>query len=109
LQTPAQFGQTWQLHQTIEIQHTTSAWVVAESIKIAVSFTLLIKHDGKLPKVENDVLKYAIPAAVYFVNNNLVFVILENIDSTTFQILSRFLSFSNYAIIHSFLLFFTPA
>lgn len=35
-----------------------------------------------------DVLQFAIPAAVYFVNNNIMFLILERINSTEFQILS---------------------
>ena len=47
------------------------------------------ENEGKVPRIEADVFKYATPAAVYFINNNLVFMILENVDSTTFQILSR--------------------
>eukprot|EP00966_Prymnesium_polylepis_P094273 2182212-Prymnesium_polylepis.1 len=36
----------------------------------------------------SDVLQFAVPAFVYFVNNNLIFVILVFINSTTFQIVS---------------------
>ena len=61
----------------------------AETAKITISFFFLMKTEGKVPRIEGDVFKYAIPAVVYFINNNLVFVILENVDSTTFQILSR--------------------
>jgi UDP-galactose transporter len=35
-----------------------------------------------------DVLHFAIPAAVYFVNNNIMFLIIEGINSTHFQIRS---------------------
>jgi len=36
----------------------------------------------------SDALRFAAPAFVYFVNNNLIFVILTYVNSTTFQILS---------------------
>jgi len=32
---------------------------------------------------------YAIPALIYFVNNNLLFYILQEVDPTTFQLLSQ--------------------
>ena len=35
-----------------------------------------------------DVLHFSIPAAIYFVNNNIMFLIIERINSTQFQILS---------------------
>ena len=35
-----------------------------------------------------DVLQFSVPAFVYFVNNNLTFIILMYVNSTTFQILS---------------------
>lgn len=36
-----------------------------------------------------ELLEYAVPAFIYFVNNNLVFAILAHVDATTFQLLSQ--------------------
>eukprot|EP00971_Amphidinium_carterae_P086581 1713395-Amphidinium_carterae.1 len=34
-------------------------------------------------------LEFSVPAAIYFVNNNLVFLILDHVNPTTFQLLSQ--------------------
>ena len=64
----------------------------SEVLKLIVSFCFYCT----LPSADythfvmglRNVLEFSIPAAVYFLNNNLVFFILANITSTEFQILS---------------------
>jgi UDP-galactose transporter len=67
-----------------------STTLLSESTKIAISIGMYYKNEGmKWPTIHyGELLTYSIPAIVYFINNNLVFVILEYIDSTSFQILS---------------------
>ena len=69
-----------------------STTFVTEVAKLCISLSLYLS----LPKNKrshnalrrNDVLLFACPAFVYFINNNLIFVILMYVNSTTFQILS---------------------
>jgi drug/metabolite transporter (DMT)-like permease len=69
-----------------------SVTLVAEGAKWAISLTFY----SLLPSASRthhqlrgrDVALFAAPALVYFINNNLVFVILAYVNTTTFQILS---------------------
>ena len=69
-----------------------STTLVVECTKFCISLTLY----GLLPRSQrsHDVLRtrdmflFAIPAGIYFINNNLIFVILYYVNSTTYQILS---------------------
>lgn len=68
-----------------------SSTLLTETLKIIISGTLLVKS-GQHTSVKFDLkecLPYAIPACIYFVNNNLVFVILLYVNPTTFQLLSQ--------------------
>ena len=66
-----------------------STTLLSESTKIAISITMYARSAESLPVANlTEMMSYAVPALVYFINNNLVFVILEYIDSTSFQILS---------------------
>ena len=69
-----------------------STTLVSEVAKFCISFTfyLLLPPSAKSHKMlkRREVLLFAVPAFVYFVNNNLVFVILFYVNSTAFQILS---------------------
>jgi hypothetical protein len=51
---------------------------LVESAKLAVSVILSMGSQGE--RNMKDVFFYAVPALVYFINNNLVFIILENVD-----------------------------
>lgn len=63
--------------------------LLSESTKIAISVAMYLRSEKNAPVINvKELLSYSVPAAVYFVNNNLVFLILEVIDSTSFQILS---------------------
>lgn len=64
---------------------------LAELIKLLISISLYLRPSSKRSHRilrTRDVLNFAIPAFVYFVNNNLIFVILMYVNSTTYQILS---------------------
>ena len=69
-----------------------SITMLAEMTKWAVSAALYMrlpasdKSHRKL--LRSDFALYAVPGAIFLVNNNLVFYVLTLIDSTTFQILS---------------------
>lgn len=59
--------------------------------KILLSFAALV-GSGDAQAVWPGVLEtlqFAVPATIYFVNNNLVFFILSRLDATTFQLLSQ--------------------
>ena len=66
--------------------------LLAEFIKLFVSavcyFTVPTQGQSHGVMRICEMIEFAIPALVYFVNNNLVFFILANITSTQFQILS---------------------
>lgn len=69
-----------------------STTLLAELTKLGVSLLLY----ARLPAAERshgqlarrDLAPFAVPAAIYFVNNNLIFLILAYVNSTTYQILS---------------------
>jgi len=68
-----------------------SSTLCTEMLKIIISSSFLVssgqhKSIAFEPKV---FAQYAIPALIYFVNNNLVFVILMYVNPTTFQLLSQ--------------------
>ena len=64
---------------------------LAEIMKLIISFCLYnkpsTKHTHNTVTVR-DVFQFAVPAFVYFVNNNLIFIILAYVSSPTYQILS---------------------
>lgn len=63
----------------------------SEALKILISSFFLISS-GDLASVKIDVkelAQFAVPAMIYFVNNNLVFIILNYVNPTTFQLLSQ--------------------
>jgi UDP-sugar transporter A1/2/3 len=67
------------------------ATFLSEAFKLVIACALYAqpatrKSHGALKR--RDILMFAIPAFVYFVNNNLVFYTLMYMSSTTFQILS---------------------
>ena len=69
-----------------------STTLLAELLKLVLSVVMYVlqpkekqTHARLRP---HDVLPFATPAAIYFVNNNLIFVILMHVNSTTYQILS---------------------
>jgi len=71
-----------------------STTILSEVIKLAISLALLSRVDynsGELspPKLNLlESLRFAVPAFIYFINNNLVFVTLQYLDATTFQLCS---------------------
>lgn len=69
-----------------------SVTLFAEAAKWLVSvcvYCTLSRSDRSHTSLRiRDVLHFAIPAAIYFVNNNIMFLIIERINSTQFQILS---------------------
>lgn len=68
-----------------------SATLLTECLKIGISLGMLglsaERRPGRVDVIE--LLRYAVPAGIYFVNNILVFLILERVDATTFQLLSQ--------------------
>lgn len=71
---------------------TVSTTFVVEIAKLCISLTFyfLLPANAKSHRAlrGKDALLFAIPAFVYFVNNNLIFIILSYVNSTTYQILS---------------------
>lgn len=69
-----------------------STTFVVEIAKFCISLTfyLLLPPNAKSHRAlqSKDALLFAIPAFVYFINNNLIFLILLYVNSTTYQILS---------------------
>ena len=69
-----------------------SATLLAEVLKILVSLAFYLRlpatsHTHHMLTARH-FAPFAAPAAIYFVNNNLIFVILAYVNSTTYQILS---------------------
>mmetsp|Transcript_107131 Transcript_107131/g.303568 ORF Transcript_107131/g.303568 Transcript_107131/m.303568 type:complete len:392 (-) Transcript_107131:75-1250(-) len=70
---------------------TYSATLLSEFAKALVSLVMLLSTVG-ISEVEINWLymrRYAVPGAVYFVNNNLVFLIQERLDPATFQLVGQ--------------------
>lgn len=68
-----------------------SSVLLTELGKAIFSFTALAAG-GSLREVRpsaREALQYAVPELIYCVNNYLVFVILEHVDATTFQLLGQ--------------------
>lgn len=69
-----------------------STTFVVEISKLCISlafYACLPAHSRSHKQLSRrDVFLFAIPAFVYFINNNLIFVILMYVNSTTYQILS---------------------
>jgi UDP-galactose transporter len=69
-----------------------STTLVTECAKLCISATFyaLLPASARSHRQlrRNDALLFAAPAFVYFINNNLIFVILTYVNSTTYQILS---------------------
>merc|ERR1719424_2312183 len=70
--------------------------MLSEALKLAISALLLIRGmlSGQITAIFHDdsvseFFSYAIPAGIYFVNNNCIFFILQAVDPTTFQLLSQ--------------------
>jgi UDP-sugar transporter A1/2/3 len=74
-----------------------SVVLVSEFMKLAMSVGLLLFNGESLPVIArtlsrvkaSDSLRLAVPATIYTVQNNLVFLALQNINSATFQIISQ--------------------
>ena len=69
-----------------------SVTLLAELSKLALSLVMYLRLPPSVRTHQRvtcgHLMQFATPAAIYFVNNNLVFVILAYVNSTTFQILS---------------------
>jgi UDP-sugar transporter A1/2/3 len=67
-----------------------STTFMAELVKLIISSCLYYRtakfsHNALRTK---EIIQFAVPAFVYFINNNLIFIILMYVSSTTYQILS---------------------
>ncbi|KAL1524505.1 hypothetical protein AB1Y20_019399 [Prymnesium parvum] len=64
---------------------------LAETTKLLLSSCIYSSNPAKQSHRSlsfRDMLQFAVPAFVYFINNNLIFIILLYVSSTTYQILS---------------------
>lgn len=70
-----------------------SSTLLSELGKMGISSGFLFAGTSALkPQVKlqrRELLEYSVPALIYFVNNNLNFVILSHVSATTFQLLSQ--------------------
>jgi len=66
-----------------------TANLYVEMLKILISLSLLLTSQQKAKFNIKESTRYAIPAAIYCVNNNLVFMILQHVNVTTFQLLGQ--------------------
>jgi len=67
-----------------------SSTLMTELLKIGTSVAMMFT----IPKDQRTmtfggVLHFAVPAVIYFINNNLTIVVLTHVDSTTFQLISQ--------------------
>lgn len=71
--------------------NSASSTLFTEGLKIVISSSLLFRSgQHQTVKLEvKELLQFSIPAIIYFVNNNLVFIILGYVNPTTFQLLSQ--------------------
>lgn len=62
-----------------------------EALKIIISACSLLANGtlGKEKLEIGELLRFSVPAVIYFVNNNLLFFILMHVNPTTFQLLSQ--------------------
>jgi UDP-sugar transporter A1/2/3 len=70
---------------------SASAVLMMELSKIVISLGFL-KHSGDMGKdaiLLEDLLKYSVPALLYFINNNLTFWVLARVDVTTYQLVAQ--------------------
>lgn len=90
-------GPTWELaagnlRPPARFSPQISLTLLTEVLKFGISLTFyLLQPVEKRSHRElraRDALLFAVPSFLYFVNNNLIFVILMYVNSTTFQILS---------------------
>ena len=69
-----------------------STTLVAELIKLVISSLLYLQQpqESKTHRflAVRHLVPFSAPGAIYFINNNLIFVILQYVNSTTYQILS---------------------
>lgn len=68
-----------------------SSTLFTELLKIVISTGFLVRGGEHKSIVfdPKDFAQFSIPAVIYFVNNNLVFFILQYVNPTTFQLLSQ--------------------
>mmetsp|Transcript_19411 Transcript_19411/g.35168 ORF Transcript_19411/g.35168 Transcript_19411/m.35168 type:complete len:348 (-) Transcript_19411:64-1107(-) len=67
-----------------------SSTLATETMKILISMGLLFLSGNDRPGFDmRQCLEFSVPALIYFVNNNLVFLILDHVSPTTFQLLSQ--------------------
>ncbi len=72
-----------------------SALSLAQVLKLVISSALLVRQMATSPQsllsdnAAAEFLSYGLPAFIYFVNNNCLFYILQEVDPTTFQLLSQ--------------------
>eukprot|EP00931_Biecheleriopsis_adriatica_P033810 TRINITY_DN19604_c1_g1_i1.p1 TRINITY_DN19604_c1_g1~~TRINITY_DN19604_c1_g1_i1.p1 ORF type:complete len:376 (+),score=71.61 TRINITY_DN19604_c1_g1_i1:26-1129(+) len=72
--------------------NTASAVLCMEALKICISLVMLMR-DTKLRTSSSfnlqEFFEYAVPALIFFINNNLTFSVLSRLDAATFQIVSQ--------------------
>ena len=76
--------------------NTTSAVLLTESLKLILAIGLYRRYDGGWQQLAHDVassmdllLKYTVPALLYCVYNNLVYVNLSLFDPGTYNVLMQ--------------------
>jgi len=69
--------------------------LLSEVLKLVISSSLLLASCAQQPfrLLHDDSLKeffsFMVPGLIYFINNNMIFLILQAVDPTTFQLLSQ--------------------
>jgi len=76
--------------------NATSVVLATEALKLTLAMSLYLYHDGGLAKLARDaasspqlLLRYQIPALLYCVYNNLVYVNLASFDPATYNVLMQ--------------------
>jgi UDP-sugar transporter A1/2/3 len=81
--------------------------MLAEILKLIISVLLMQRENQAINfRLNRTTLLYAVPALIYALQNNLVFVALSYVDPTTYQILVN-LKILTTGKIFSFCLYFT--
>ena len=69
--------------------------LLSEGLKLGISGTLLVSSCFQKPikilheESLTEFVSYMVPGVIYFLNNNMIFLILQAVDPTTFQLLSQ--------------------
>jgi len=84
--------------------NTTSTILLAEILKFCISAFMLYYFKMEINfRIRAETLPYSVPALIYFIQNNLVFIALSYVDPTTYQVLVNLKIFTTGVLFRIFM------